>query len=253
MSLHNWKEHQRGDDAISDRTLFRLVTIASAVWLGSAVLFFSYHRLGLPVTLGCLAGGLLLLAGFKYRLLSLGPFEERFDEFMRARRMARLRRLARQEQIATDPINNEILYIQQFASPGLMAMLTGEEFLDVVVRYFRLQGYARRYQRVECGGPTDAILRKGKDWYLLRCLRLDTEAELVDERVVRAMAEVMDENLCLLGILVTNGRFTPRAEIAAAELDITLLDGVTLAGSMQAFQLRAPTVPWQPNRPRRSA
>lgn len=218
----------------------------SAVWLGIAVLYLYLHRFGPLATLLTVCGVLVLGVLIRYRILPLGPIEGWYDEYRHRRRIARLSRLAREEQIAADPVNNEILYVQQFASPGLMLLLTPEEFFDLVLHYFRLLGYARRYQRVELGGPTDAILRRGNDWYLLRCLRL--ERGQVEEAELRSLAITMDENLCLLGILVTNQTFTPEAEKAARELQITLLDGQTLAGSIQAFQLRDPTAPSRPTR-----
>jgi len=229
----------KGTIAISDRKLFNLVVMASAVWLGSAILFLFFHRMGPWITLGGVCGLLFLIIALKCHLLPLGPLEEWYEDFVFSRRIARMRRIAHEEQVAADPINQEILYIQQFASPKMMRMLRAGEFMDVAVRHFRLLGYARRHQRIRDGGDTDAILRRGENLYLLRCLKLETGQ--IGEAEVAALAALLAGNSCAGGILVTNLAFAPEAEQAALKHHIALLDGTTLAGSIMAFPLREPT------------
>jgi hypothetical protein len=226
-----------------------LIATVSAVWLGSAVLFCLFHRLGPRIALEILGGIAVLAIAVRYRILPLGPFEEWYEDFQHNRRMAHMRRLARAEQIEADPVNQEILFIQQFGSPRLMLMLRPEEFFDVAVHHFRLLGYARRHQRISGGGPTDAILRQGEELYMLRCVKLDEGT--VDDAEVRALAALLEKNCCAGGVLVTNLAFTDDAEQAAMKLSVTLLDGKTLAGSIMGFQLRDPTAQKSTPRPRR--
>lgn len=208
------------------------------MWLGAAVLFLLFHRLDWQIALASAVTAAALAFVLRYRLLSLGPLERWYDDFQYNRRMARMRSLARQEQIEADPINQAILHLQQFASPGLMLLLTPDEFFDLVVRYFRLLGYARRHQRISMGQATDAILRLGEDLYVLRSIHLATEP--VGEAAVRTLATVVERNHCARGILVTNLGFSANAEHAAEELNTILVDGARLAAGIMAFQLRDP-------------
>lgn len=122
---------------------------------------------------------------------------------------------------------DSLLY-QSRQSPSRVSHLSWQQFEQLTGALFHAQGYD--VQQNLMGGPdggVDAVLRKGKETYLVQCKQW--RAQKVGLPVIRELLGAMTANAATGGFVVTTGEFTSDAKQFATGRNIILIDGKALA------------------------
>lgn len=107
-------------------------------------------------------------------------------------------------------------------SAGAVRELSWQQFEQLVGAHFERQGYSVQFTRAGADGGVDAVVRKGRETFLIQCKQW--RATQVGVSVVRELFGVMSARGATGGYIVSIGTFTRDAIEFAAGRNIELVD-----------------------------